>query len=383
MRVLINAISHAGGGGITYLKNMLPRFEDDVDEYVVLIPESRRALNPEDYPDVEFKDLGSVADILPLRLLYEQLVLPVRMEQWDIDVLFSPADLTPLLTGKPTLLAIRNPNPYFSANEFGLERPITRRAKFLFQRYLTSISAKKADEVFFVSDFSKETSNEFLDIPEEKIHTIHHGLDPELFHNPTFPDDEQLTRKVDAAEPYFLTVSTVVEHKNYELLFQAYSRLPQGLRDRFPLVIAGRTPSQRYRNHLEDIISENGIEDDAIFLGGVEYENIPYLYSKAKLFILPSKLETFGHTLVEAMTSGVPVVAADSTCIPEITGGAAELFDPNDSEELKEIIVKLLKDQERRKNLSSKGKERAEQFSWDKTFKQTKRLLEKVYLDSG
>jgi glycosyltransferase involved in cell wall biosynthesis len=311
-------------------------------------------------------------------LFYEQVILPLRLRQWNIDVLFSPADLTPLAAGRPALLAVRNPNPYFSASKFGLERSLTKRAKFFIQRQLTKISAKKAEHVFFVSDFSRETSNEYLSLPDSKISTLYHGMDASLFTDPSDPTNPELQETLDAESPYILTVSTVAEHKNYEVLLRAYGRLSPEMRNAYPLVIAGRTPSDPYLQTLRGILNQQGIDQDVIFLGGVKYENVPYLYSNATLYILPSKLETFGHTLIEAMTSNVPVVAADSTCIPEITDGAAALFDPDNDKQLAMIIEELLNDEKERKLLRKRGKKRANDFSWDKTFEQTKQLLQEI-----
>jgi len=378
MRILVNTLAHVGGGGITYLENMLPRFASDDNEYVILVPESRGVLKEPSSRSVRFEYVSSLFDTLPARLLYEQVVLPVRLHQWDIDVLFSPADLTPLITDRPTLLAVRNPNPYFSASKFGLKRPFTRRVKFFVQRQLTKLSAKKADHVFFVSDFSREASNQYLSLPDSKTSTLYHGIDESLFTDAAEPSNRELQTTLDSAAPYLLTVSTIAEHKNYEVLLHAYGQLPTETRETHPLVIAGRTPSDSYLESLTEILHEQGIEDDVIFLGGVEYENVPYLYANTVIYILPSKLETFGHTLVEAMTSEVPVIAADSTCIPEITDDAAMLFNPQDDKQLATVIETILNDDEERKSLREQGRKRAKDFSWDKTFEQTKELLERI-----
>jgi len=378
MKIAINSLAHAGGGGITYLKNMLPRFADDDDEYVVLVPAGRNALSKPSSGDIRFETVDILGDLLPARLLYEQAILPVRLQQWDIDILFSPADLTPLATSVPTLLAVRNPNPYFSASEYGLQRPPSRRLKFLVQRHLTKLSAKRADHVFFVSDFSREISNRFFDLPDSKISTVHHGIEHDLFEEPQEPADETLKRTVDNRSPYLLTVSTLMEHKNYEVLLRGYARLDPALRRQYPLVIAGRAPSPEYKEHLEGILTEEGLENNVVFLGGVDYENIPYLYTQASVYVLPSKLETFGHTLVEAMASGVPVIAADSTCIPEITDGAATLFDPDDPATLAERVTETLEDDGKRQELVAAGERRSENFSWDATFEETKALLGRV-----
>ncbi len=378
MRILINTLATKGGGGITYLENILPLFAESEHEYIVLVPESRNKPKEPKDSNIRFKVVGKVADQIATRILYEQLTVPYLITKLDIDILFCPEDLAPLLAPSPVLLAIRNPNPYFSAAEFNLDRPLSRRLKFRLQRFLTGLSARKADHVFFVSDYSKQITNEYFDLPDTKTHTIYHGMNKSLFTDPKKPSNREVISTAEDHAPFLLTVSAVTEHKNYEVLLRGYGQLPSEIRSEYPLLIAGPIRSESYFDRLQQIITQNGIEENIIFLGGVEYEYIPYVYSQAKLYILPSKLETFGHTLIEAMASGVPVIAANSTCIPEITGGAAQLFDPDDGDDLANQIAILLNDTEKWEKRKQNGLHRADDFSWERTFKQTESLLEEL-----
>lgn len=373
MKVAINTLAHVTGGGITYFENVLPRLAEDGDEYLVIVPADREKITRVDADNVTFVETSVPTGTIVGRLLHEQLVLPILLWRWGVDVLFSPADLTPLLAPCPSVLAIRNPNPYFDAPD--IDRTRYRRLKFRVQRYLTRLSARKASEVFFVSEFSRDISTAALSLSPDATHVIHHGIDPSLFREPSPPTDEDLRRTVEDRRPYLLTVSTINEHKNYETLLRGYARLPAKLREEYSLLVAGRNSAPAYFERLQTICRENGIADDVIFLGEVAYANVPFLYANAACYVLPSKLETFGHTLVEAMASKTPIVAAEATCIPEITGGAAALFDPDDPDALATVLADVLTDGDRRESLRAAGSRRVEDFSWDETVARTKALL--------
>lgn len=376
MHVTINTLSHVTGGGITYFENVLPRLTNDGNEYTILLPTGRNKINRPDAENLRFVETSFPTHNVFLRIFYEQFVFPVLLWYWDIDVLLSPADLTPLLAPCPSVLAVRNPNPYFEAP--GIDRTLYRRIKFRIQRYLTWLSVRKADRVFFVSEFSKQVSNAFLGIDERKVSVIYHGIDRSLFETPTEPAGG-LRSTVEDSTPYLLCVSTINEHKNYETLLRGYARLPSTHREEYDLLVAGRNSAPEYFQKLQDIVAREDITENVTFLGEVEYEDIPYLYANATLYVLPSKLETFGHTLVEAMASETPIVAADATCIPEIAEGAAELFDPDDPDDLARAIERVLTDDELRDTLVARGQQHVADFSWDRTVEQTKALLGEVH----
>lgn len=372
VHVAINTLAHVTGGGITYFENVLPRLADDGDEYLVIVPADRDKITRIDAANVRFVETSFPVDNILGRLVYEQLLLPVLLWRWGIDVLLSPADLTPLLAPCPSVLAIRNPNPYFAAPD--LDRTAYRRFKFRVQRYLTWLSARKADEVFFVSAFSRDISTSALSLDPSTAHVIHHGIDPGLFEDPPLPDDSGLRRTVEDAEPYLLTVSTINEHKNYKTLIKGYATLPEAIRSKYSLLIAGRNSAPEYFEKLQSMCDDREIADQVTFLGEVDYDYVPYLYDRATLYVLPSKLETFGHTLVEAMASGTPIVAADATCIPEITDDAAVLFEPDDPADLARSIENALED-DLHAAMIDRGRERVTDFSWDRTVARTKEIL--------
>jgi glycosyltransferase involved in cell wall biosynthesis len=315
------------------------------------------------------------------RILYEQLILPVKLITGNFDILFSPAESTVLLSPIPSILAIRNLNPYFGKlvageGKWGISKSV--RLKFL--KTLSKLSAKKSKKVIFVSDFSKNGISKQLGIPSEKAETIYHGIKKEVFtedKNGSISDD--LKEKLDKIGNYILSVSSIYSFKNYAALLKAYSKLKSDLMDKYSIVIAGKILEIKHYKTLLNLADELGIRNRVHFLGKVEHKFIPYLFSRATIFVHPSFLETFGHTLVESMAAGVPVIAADSPAIPEILGGAGLLFDPRNPAELAGKMTRVLEDKDLQKELIKKGLARTNQYSWKKSATETLQVLKKVY----
>lgn len=170
------------------------------------------------------------------------------------------------------MLAIRNPNPYFRAPD--LDRTLFRRVKFRLQRHLTWLSARKASEVFFVSEFSRDISTDALGLDPAETHVVYHGIDPSLFEAPTVPDEE-LRSNIEGATPYLLTVSTINEHKNYETLLRGFAQLPDTVREEYALLVVGRNSASEYFELLQSICLEENIEDRVTFFGEVDCEYVP------------------------------------------------------------------------------------------------------------
>jgi alpha-1,3-rhamnosyl/mannosyltransferase len=162
---------------------------------------------------------------------------------------------------------------------------------------------------------------------------------------------------------YSLYVGTVEPRKNLESLLAAYANLPNHIRQCFPLVISGYRgwKSEKIHQQINTAVSQGW----AIYLGFVPSCHLPFLYSAASLFIFPSHYEGFGLPVLEAMSSGTPVVCSNASSIPEVVGDAALMSDPLDVELLAENIQKALEDVHYRSFAIEGGLVRSSQFTWD------------------
>jgi len=236
-----------------------------------------------------------------------------------------------------------------------------------FQKFcLTELS--EADAIITISEFSKKEIMELLGIAPTKIYVTHLGVDQSF--TPNGEKMEGLPNR------YILFVGNLEPRKNLVTLLHAYRSLSRDLRERYPLVIAGA--SGWLTKELKKVLHSFQGDEKPILTGYVPQDLLPNLYRGASLFIFPSFYEGFGLPVIEAMASGIPVVASDTTSLPEVVGDAGVLVNPYDMDEWKTAIVEVLGDEKRRMKMSEKGLERAKLFSWDKCARETLAIYETV-----
>lgn len=370
-RIAINTLPFDRGGGVTYLENILPELAETGDEYHIFVTAGDSPFRMFDTPNVQYHSVHFPTEPLMLRLFYEQFVLPILLWYYNIEVFYSPYGLASVLAPCPTVIAIRNPNPYRRVSG----RSKREKLRYWLQRQLTRLSSRRASRVILVSEYTEQIVSEYFTIDGDKKRIVYHGINIDAFETPSRPPTE-IVSQVEKATPYILCVSTIYRHKNYEVLIDGYAALPDALREQYSLLIAGGYSDEEYFVELRERVEKKAVEDRIIFLGQIDYAHMPYLYSNAELFVLPSKLETFGHPLLESMAAGTPVLAADSASIPEIVDDAGVLFNPDSASELAEQIERILTTRELAETLTERGNERVTDFSWEETAVETHRVLQ-------
>ena len=130
-----------------------------------------------------------------------------------------------------------------------------------------------------------------------------------------------------------------------------------------------------WRNQSVHIPSD--IQEFVTFTAHVKSSDLSKIMGSAFALVYPPYFEGFGIPLVEAMKSGIPIVSSNRTCLPEIAGDAAIYFDPFNAEEMAQQMAKINEDSELRKTLISKGKERVNEFSWDKSAEVTWNIIQR------
>jgi glycosyltransferase involved in cell wall biosynthesis len=222
-----------------------------------------------------------------------------------------------------------------------------------------------------VSRDSARWIGDAVGLPEHKRAVIHHGIDAERF--------AQAPRPRVHPRPYILSVSSIYRYKNFVRLIEAWAELA-GRREGVPdLVIAGDDMDPDYSHQMEAARRATGPLAERIrFAGQIPYAEIPAWYAGAELFAFPSYLETFGHPLLEAMVSGVPVVCADIPVSREIAGDAALYADPRDASSLMRALERGLVDRELREALVARGRQRAGSFRWMDSAHRHLELFEQV-----
>ncbi len=230
-------------------------------------------------------------------------------------------------------------------------------------RLLMRWSARYADLLFTVSDYSRHEISSLYGIDKEKITVLHNAVDRIQFFPKELNNDEEIIRKRDLQfGEYILTVGRIEPRKNHATLLKAYRALSG-----FPptLVIVGQRDFGYGDFDAELKLMPH--ERKVIILSDVSDAELPVLYRHCQFFVYPSLAEGFGMPPLEAMVSGVPVISSKTTAMSEVVTDAGLLIDPNDVIALKLAMKKLLGDADLRVKLSQRGLEVAALFTWKKT----------------
>lgn len=222
---------------------------------------------------------------------------------------------------------------------------------------------ERAAAIIVDSEFVRQEVTAGLDVAPARVRAIHLGVSGEFR-----PRGELETRAVlqalDLAHGgYVLSVGTIEPRKNVGHVLAAYARLPEALRNRYPLVVAGAGGwrAADLERDLHALAAAGRIR----FLGNVPDADLPALYAGAAAFVFASKYEGFGLPPLEAMASGVPALVSDRASLPEVVGDAAWLIDPERPEDTAHRLEALLDDADARSVLARRGIERAARFTWD------------------
>lgn len=231
------------------------------------------------------------------------------------------------------------------------------------------LSLKRATALITDTEYTRQEAARFLSWPLEKIYSVPLASGPEF--RPRSDDELKGVLQSFNLKPrqYTLFVGTIEPRKNIDTLIDAYERLPERVRLRFPLVIAGYEGWNSEKIHAR--MEGNKQKGWLRYLGFVPNDILPLLMSGARLFAYPSLYEGFGLPVLEAMASGVPVVCSNASTLPEVAGKAAAFHDPLDVDSLTLLLKRGLEDELWRSSATNDGIAQAAGFSWERCVKET------------
>ncbi len=219
-----------------------------------------------------------------------------------------------------------------------------------------------------------------LGVPESRVTVVYDGCDHAVF-NSSSADPVLLAsvlRRQGIQRSYVLHYGAIKPNKNLPRLIQAHRNLV----DRNPnldldLVLAG-TASTGYDDVLAAVRRCSGARGRVVLTGALSQQDLVALIQGASLAVFPSLYEGFCLPMIESMACGTPTIAANASCLPEISGGVLRYFDPLSVEEMSACMEAVLEDREAGAQLSAKGKERAQEFTWRSSAEKTLALLAKT-----
>lgn len=253
-----------------------------------------------------------------------------------------------------------------------------------FRNYRSYLQTKRVVEsarhVLAVSKSTKEDLLNIFQLPESKISVVHNALD-ERFVFTNIPEErKQVLERYQLKDPFVLYSGKIRPHKNIHRLIEAFAVLKSELIDdekykNLKLIIIGDELSKH--QYLRLTVIRSGAQQDVRFFGFVPYPILRVFYQSAALFAFPSLYEGFGLPPLEAMANRTPVIASNSSSLPEVLDDAAVLINPENVFDIARGMKLILSDEVLRRRLVQKGIEQVARFSWKLA---AQRVLE-VYSD--
>jgi glycosyltransferase involved in cell wall biosynthesis len=307
--------------------------------------------------------------VMPFPKFWTQLRLSWEMMMHPVDVLVITASALPIWHPKKSIATVHDVAWKLYPDAF---TPFMRR----YLEWSAWHAVKNAYRVLAVSQSSKNDLIKFYQAPADKIVVTHLGLDGS-FKPMSYAEVQPVLDKYGLVyEKYALFVGTIQPRKNIERLVESFHQLRKENHIEEKLTIFGG------RGWLWEPIVKKikmmGLDGSIKYFDYAPHEDLPYIYAGARLLTLPALYEGFGLPPLEAMASGVPVVVSNVSSLPEVTGDAGRLVDPNSVDSIAEGLLEVLTDKDLRDQMIVKGLEQAKKFTWENTARKTLEVIESL-----
>ena len=306
------------------------------------------------------------------RRLHERLLMAGLAPPTELLIRLRPdICIWPNFVSWPTLPGVRN---VLVVHDLGflVHGEYLREDDRRYYRRLVPPSLRHADRVVVVSESVRAELVERFGVAREEITVISPAVDTLRFRPRPTQEMDAVAERYGLQRPYILFTGTLEPRKNVVGLLDAYEGLPEALRERFQLVLAGGMGwlATEVKQRLEELA---GLR--VISTGYVPDAELPAIYSGAELFVYPSFYEGFGMPPLEAMACGVPVITSDTSSLPEVVGDAAIKIDPHDTRALSEAMELVLSDSATATRMRERGLAQAQRFTWASSAERLRRLL--------
>ena len=370
IRLFINGLAASAGGGLTYLRNVIPQLarRKDVEATVALNPALRQEFG--EFSNISFAD-ASISGGTVGRFVREQTMLPALIRRSGAQVLISAGNFALWRSPVPQILLSRN--SLYTSNDF--IRDVRTRGDYaiwsdtLVKGWLARQSIARAEVTVAPS---VAFARELTEWSGRKVVALHHGFDREAFTRDATPLSLSVQAQLEPGKAALrlLFVSHYNYYRNFEPLLRAVpilSRRLNGTKVRLFLTcrLDSRENPGTYRaESAASLVSELRASQEVVELGTVAYGSLHHLYRACDIYVAPAYAESFAHPLVEAMSCGLPVVASDLPVHRQICADAGVYFARFSPDELADKILQIHESRELAQTLSQNGVRRAQDFSW-------------------
>ncbi len=361
-------------GLATYIRNVVRTLGriDPVNEYFLVGAAAR------------FELLGALPDnfqFLPLQNIEATFANYLEMHKvinaQQVDLIHVPHTFwRPLITKAPYVITVHDLLDYMyrARTNSGMRRMI--------HSYMTRQVMHHAARIFAVSNFTKRDVARFFNIDPEKIEVVYNALDDSFLRGHSTPNEQAMIRgRYQVDSPFLLYAGRISPHKNVARIIEAFSALKgelakEGEYPDLKLIIIGDEVSKN--PDIRRAVIRSGMQHEVRFLGYVSIDVLRIFFDMAKVFVFPSLYEGFGLPPLEAMAHGTPVVASNTSALPEVVGNAAQLVNPENVFEISRALLRVLTDQALRERMKAAGMEQAQRFSWEASVRRMLKVYEQV-----
>jgi glycosyltransferase involved in cell wall biosynthesis len=301
--------------------------------------------------------------------IYFEILLPIYIRLYKIDIFFSTEGYIPTRGKTPKLCTIHDIN--FEHEKTYIGNKIYQR----YMEYFTPRFAKSANAVLTVSNFSKQDLVTTYSLEENKIFVVESSANEEY---KTYSEEEnQKTKeKYSNSCPYFYFVGSLQKRKNLTNLFKSFDIFKSKTQSNVKLLIVGSR--KWWKGEIEDTFNAMRFKDEVVFTGRLPLEEVNRIASASIGLVFVSFFEGFGVPPLEAYRSSTAVITSNTSSMPEVAGEGAILVNPYNEIEICEAMIKLYEQPLLRENLIAKGQEQAKKYSWDKTAELVWNAIEQV-----
>ena len=369
MRIALNIlylIPGEVGGTETYARELishLPKKKGDT-YYIYCSRESANLFTESD--NFRVIVLPFSAHSRPLRMLFEQLILPFYLLAHSIDVVFSLGYSSPWLSPARSVVTIHDLNWHYHPEDF---TPFSR----LIWELTTRLSARSSTHIITDSEASADSITKVLRIKLDKVTPILHAAPKKVLLSPA--EVRNRLKRLGINGKYISTVVAGYPHKNLITLLRAFRKVSHKSPD-LSLIVCGL--GGKADHMAKNYIQKNKLGKKISILGYVTREDLVAVYMGSSLFVFPSAYEGFGYPPIEAMQYGVPVISSDAHSLSEVVGDGGALVEPYDVAGMASSIAEILNSPHKQSELRKSGKNRLAKLSWEKTLSSTMQILTRV-----
>ena len=304
----------------------------------------------------------------PTYPLWEQVALPRAVKRIKPDLLHCTSNTAPLHCPVPLVLTLHD--IIYLEKRQSSSQSWYQEMGWHYRRLVVPRILPKCKKIITVSQFERKRILEALHLPDEQLVAVYNGFNSHFHLQPKAPE---ITRKYIDSDNYLFFLGNTDPKKNTPRVLKAYSEYLKRSEKKLPLLIADLKEDAIDRILEEEKITD--IKSSLRFPGYIANTDLAALYSGAFAFLYPSLRESFGIPMLEAMACGTPIIAGNTSAMPEIAGEGALLVDPYHPEEITEKILQLENDNQFYQQQVEYGLERSKLFSW----KNSAEALLKIY----